>query len=340
MQLPTRILLALLPAYLVASAPVEDSTVNLGKRACPNIHVFGARETTVAPGYGSAITVVNDILNGFPGSTAEAIVYPACGGQASCGGDSYSQSVSAGIQAAASAVNSFNAQCPSTKLVLVGYSQVCRWVDFFFSYFKSFRMRWCECRGLGTFSIDVFLKTKFGWNPIMLTAYNLQGSEIFDAALCGGGDPNQGVTNTAVLFTAAALSQIKAAIFMGDPLYHVGLPYNVGTCQAGGVSIYFYPPSYESKHLLNRISSSTLAQQASLVQARLKSSHTATPPIPTVATAPTPLLTKVTAPSTALKLSLLFRVCLMRPELEQVRVDQEGVRLRRPQRPRQPLLAL
>jgi len=58
--------------------------------------------------------------------------------------------------------------------------------------------------------------------------------KIFDAALCGGGDPNQGYTNTAVLFTSAALTQIKAAILMGDPLFKAGLSYEVGTCEAGG----------------------------------------------------------------------------------------------------------
>lgn len=121
MQLPLSVLLALIPAFMASAAPVEESQ----KRAsCPNIHVFGARETTVSPGYGSSSTVVNAVLNAYPGSTSEAINYPACGGQASCGGDSYSQSVQAGIAAAANAVNSFNGQCPSTQLVLVGYSQV------------------------------------------------------------------------------------------------------------------------------------------------------------------------------------------------------------------------
>lgn len=92
--------------------------------SCPGVHVFGARETTVSPGYGTAGVVVNLVLGAHSGSTAEAIVYPACGGQSSCGGISYGNSVQQGVRAVASAVNSFNTRCPNTKLVLVGYSQV------------------------------------------------------------------------------------------------------------------------------------------------------------------------------------------------------------------------
>jgi acetylxylan esterase len=106
----------------VLAVPLE---VDVDKRLdCPSIHIFGARETTASAGYGSSSTVVNEILGAYSGSTAEAVSYPACGGQASCGGISYSSSVAQGIQAVASAVNSFNSQCPQTKLVLVGYSQV------------------------------------------------------------------------------------------------------------------------------------------------------------------------------------------------------------------------
>ncbi|MCJ1330372.1 carbohydrate esterase, partial [Thelotrema lepadinum] len=93
------------------------------RESCPDIHVFGARETTAAAGYGSSSTVVNEVLAAYPDSTAEAISYPACGGQASCGSVSYADSVVQGIQAVGSAVNSFNTQCPDTQLVLVGYSQ-------------------------------------------------------------------------------------------------------------------------------------------------------------------------------------------------------------------------
>lgn len=93
------------------------------RQACPNIHVFGARETTAPAGYGTAGVVVNLVLNAYPGSTAEAINYPACGGQASCGSVSYANSVLQGVQAVTTAVNSFNTRCPNTQLVLVGYSQ-------------------------------------------------------------------------------------------------------------------------------------------------------------------------------------------------------------------------
>lgn len=109
---------------LLASNTLASSVPVIARQnSCPPIHVFGARETTVSPGYGTAGVVVNLVLNSNPGATSEAISYPACGGQSSCGGASYSQSAVAGTAAVASAVNSFNQRCPNTKLVLVGYSQ-------------------------------------------------------------------------------------------------------------------------------------------------------------------------------------------------------------------------
>ena len=66
-------------ALILAScgaSPLE--TLESRQSSCPNIHIFGARETTAPAGYGTAGVVVNLILQAFPGSTAEAIVYPAC----------------------------------------------------------------------------------------------------------------------------------------------------------------------------------------------------------------------------------------------------------------------
>jgi len=154
-------------------------------QSCPPIHIFGARETTASPGYGSAGALVNQILASNSGATAEAINYPACGGQSSCGGVAYGDSARQGTSTVASVVNSFNSRCPNTKLVLVGYSQ---------------------------------------------------GGQIMDNAFCGGTDTGAGISSTAVPISSAAQNMIKAAIFMGDPRYRNGLPYNVGTCSAQGVS--------------------------------------------------------------------------------------------------------
>lgn len=196
--------LALLTAGALAS-PVDTAAAGEKRASCPGVHVFGARETTVSPGYGSSATVVNAIVAAHSGATSEAISYPACGGQSSCGGVSYANSVSQGTSAVISAVSAYAKQCPSTELVLVGYSQ---------------------------------------------------GGEIFDAALCGANGAGGSLS----------AYNIKAAIFMGDPRFKAGAPYNVGTCTAGGfdqrsgscgnynskiksycdVSIYIYPTNAHS----------------------------------------------------------------------------------------------
>ncbi|PPR06361.1 hypothetical protein CVT24_002474 [Panaeolus cyanescens] len=164
-------------------AVVASALTTTFAQSCPNIHVFGARETTAPAGYGTAGSVVNLVLQAYPGATSEAIVYPACGGQSQCGGISYANSVVQGTRAVASAVNSFNSRCPNTQIVIVGYSQ---------------------------------------------------GGQIFDNAFCGGGDTHSGISDTSVPIQPSAVNMIKAAIFMGDPRFIRGLPYNVGTCQAQG----------------------------------------------------------------------------------------------------------
>ncbi|ORY18828.1 acetylxylan esterase precursor [Clohesyomyces aquaticus] len=104
---------------LVAASPVELTE----RQSCPKVHVFGARETTAPAGYGTAGGLVNQVLSAYSGATAEAINYPACGGQSSCGGASYASSAQQGTTAVVNAVTAFNKKCPSTQLVLIGYSQ-------------------------------------------------------------------------------------------------------------------------------------------------------------------------------------------------------------------------
>ena len=86
---------------------------------CPQVHVFGARETTTPQGFGSAITLVDLILKRFPGATSEEIVYPAVGD------DQYSKSVGQGILAVVRQTSAFAARCPTSIIIMHGYSQVC-----------------------------------------------------------------------------------------------------------------------------------------------------------------------------------------------------------------------
>jgi len=152
---------------------------------CPSVHIFGARETTAPAGYGTSQSIVQAVQQAHPGATAEAINYPACGGQSQCGGIQYGDSVKQGTAAAARAINAFNQRCPETQIVLVGYSQ---------------------------------------------------GGQIFDNAVCGGGDSNSGISDTSIPLTPAAQVMVKAAVFLGDPRHIAGSSYNVGTCKASGVS--------------------------------------------------------------------------------------------------------
>ncbi|KAF3052734.1 carbohydrate esterase [Didymella keratinophila] len=157
---------------LAAAGPVELTE----RQSCPKVYIFGARETTVpqSNGYGTAGGLVNSVKAAYPGAGSEAIVYPACGGGSACGGISYDNSAAQGTAAVVKAVTAYNQKCPSTQIVLIGYSQ---------------------------------------------------GGQIMDNAICGG----SGST-----LTGNALNAVKAAIFMGDPHNRAGLPYNVGTCAAGG----------------------------------------------------------------------------------------------------------
>ncbi|KAI2619438.1 hypothetical protein GGS26DRAFT_334419 [Hypomontagnella submonticulosa] len=65
----------------IVLAPVADAA-QTRRQNCPSVHIFGARETTAPPGFGSASTVVNLIQRANNGATSEPIIYPAAGGNA------------------------------------------------------------------------------------------------------------------------------------------------------------------------------------------------------------------------------------------------------------------
>jgi acetylxylan esterase len=175
--------LFLLVAGALGSPMLSDTLLFLESRqqSCPNIHVFGARETTVpqSNGFGSSGPVVDMILAANPGATKEQIIYPATGG------NTYGSSVQAGVLAVMNQVTNFSTRCPDTQIVLVGHSQ---------------------------------------------------GAQIIDDAMCGGGDPDEQITNTTAPITATIAARVKAMILMGDPRHAPGAPYNVGNSTDPGVN--------------------------------------------------------------------------------------------------------
>lgn len=108
-----------LPLVLLAGTALATPLGQGKRQTCPSIHIFGARETTASPGYGSAGELIDNIISANSGATGEAIDYPASGDN-----PPYAESRSEGVSAVNSQVASFASQCPDTKIVLVGYSQV------------------------------------------------------------------------------------------------------------------------------------------------------------------------------------------------------------------------
>ncbi|KAK0646614.1 catalytic core domain of acetyl xylan esterase [Cercophora newfieldiana] len=90
---------------------------------CPQIQIFGARETTTPQGFGSAITLIELVQKRFPGTVAEEIVYPALGD------DLYSRSAGEGILAVIKQTSAFAARCPQSIIIMHGYSQGAQIMD-------------------------------------------------------------------------------------------------------------------------------------------------------------------------------------------------------------------
>ncbi|PKY09199.1 acetylxylan esterase precursor [Aspergillus campestris IBT 28561] len=68
---------------------------------------------------------------------------------------------------------------------------------------------------------------------IVLVGYS-QGAEIMDDALCGGPDPTVNISSTEPTISSIVGLHVKAMIWMGNPRYTIGAPFNRGTATASG----------------------------------------------------------------------------------------------------------
>lgn len=81
------------------------------------VHMIVARASTEKPGEGIIGAVATQVQQQVPGSDSEAVDYPATL-------TNYTFSESAGVAAMNQLIKSYVARCPSSKIALLGYSQV------------------------------------------------------------------------------------------------------------------------------------------------------------------------------------------------------------------------
>jgi cutinase len=106
-----------LAAIVVGMFAVPTATANAADDSCPAVEVVFARGTFEAPGVGATGQAFVDALTArLPGKAVDvyAVNYPAS--------LSFGQAVD-GVADASNRIQSIAAQCPSTKIVLGGYSQ-------------------------------------------------------------------------------------------------------------------------------------------------------------------------------------------------------------------------
>ena len=103
-------LLSLAP--LALAAPLLES-----RQGCPSgVHIIAARGSTEAPGEGKLQELSDDIGAQIPGSTNEAVIYPATLLP-------YESSEETGVTDMTQLITNFVAKCPSAQIILTGFSQ-------------------------------------------------------------------------------------------------------------------------------------------------------------------------------------------------------------------------
>ncbi|KAF2404695.1 cutinase [Trichodelitschia bisporula] len=108
-------ILAILPFFAAAQDSAPEGLIAASTAQCPPVHLIVARASGERPGEGIISSLSNAIKQAVPGSTSEALNYPAK--------MPYSGSIPVGVTNLKAAIARYTQQCPSGKLVLLGYSQ-------------------------------------------------------------------------------------------------------------------------------------------------------------------------------------------------------------------------
>jgi acetylxylan esterase len=93
------------------------SAASSQETSCSAVHVLAARGSGEPQGLGGQGRLITNATRTIPGTTTEAVVYPAVLSP-------YPPSQSAGIQAAKDQLTKYVEKCPKSKVILMGYSQV------------------------------------------------------------------------------------------------------------------------------------------------------------------------------------------------------------------------
>ena len=115
----------------VLSLPGElQSVFRASELECTSgIHMITVRATTEQQGHGALGQIVNETILRLPGSTSEAVIYPAAGiPQIRDPRPKYAWSETWGIKNTTKAIQEYiqeySQRCPKSYIALLGYSQV------------------------------------------------------------------------------------------------------------------------------------------------------------------------------------------------------------------------
>ncbi|TEA20660.1 Acetylxylan esterase 2 [Colletotrichum sidae] len=191
-------------AFLGAVQPGASALVPRQAAGCATgVHMIVARASTERPGPGIIGGVANRVQSQIPGSDMVSVDYPA---QL----NPYQPSQRAGVTAMTKLVQDYATQCPESKMVLMGYSQVGDAVPGFTKKDHSIMGHTLDLQNIG----------------------NQQGAHVTADVLCGTSEPNFPATQPVA---ADIADKIAAVVLMGDPSHVPSQPFNKGTAKNNGV---------------------------------------------------------------------------------------------------------